>query len=261
MEPMIHKTTTTTIDHTNGSRRAAVNGLAVVGFIALLFIGVTLAIYAARYLPDSLSRLGAANVYFASFFSDDEGDNELEVVPGDSVPFEDGRNDEGEATTTPAVATTTSPTPTEPTTPRPTTPVITVVPVPGTQPTPYGKADLSIRLLEVGYLRTSSTDSFVKASRVPEGERAAFRFRVTNIGTNNTGTWEFEAELPTSPRYTYKSRSQSSLAPSQYADYTLGYDRARDGENRVTIEIDSDRDVDEISESNNDLSFEIEVED
>ena len=253
---MIHKTTTTTIDHTGGNRRAAVNGLAVVGFIALLFIGVTLAIYAARYLPDSLSRLGAANVYFASLFSD-EGDNELEVVPGDSVPFVDERNDEEAATTTPAVATTTSPTPT----PRPTTPVVTVVPVPGTQPTPYGKADLSIRLLEVGYLRTSSTDSFVRASRVPEGERAAFRFRVTNIGTNNSGTWEFEAKLPTSPRYTYKSRSQSSLAPNQYADYTLGYDRARDGENRVTIEIDSDEDVNEISESNNDLSFEIEVED
>jgi hypothetical protein len=241
-----------------------VNGLAVVGFVALLFIGITLAIYAARYLPEGISRLGAANVYFASFFGN-EGDNELEVVPGESVPFEDGRNDEdGMATSTDAVATTTSPTPTTPTTPttpRPTTPIVTAVPVPGTRPAPYGKADLSVRLVEVGYLRTNSVESFVKASRVPDGERAAFRFRVTNTGTNNTGSWEFEAELPTTPRYTYNSRTQPSLAPGEYADFTLGYDRARDGENRVTIEIDSDRDVDESNERNNTLTFEIEVED
>jgi len=261
MEPMTH-TTTTTVEKTGGTRRAAVNGLAVVGFVALLFIGITLAIYAARYLPEGVSRLGAANVYFASFFSD-EGDNELEVVPGESVPFEDERNDEEEmATSTDPVATTTSPTSNNPVvTPRPSTPVVTAVPVPGSRPAPYGKADLAVRLIEVGYLRTSDVDTFVKASRVPEDERAAFRFRVTNVGTNNSGTWEFEAALPTSPRYTYTSRAQRSLAPGEYADFTLGYDRARDGENRVTIEVDSDRDVSESSESNNDLSFEIEVED
>ena len=258
---MTHKTTTTTVETNGGNRRAAVNGLAVVGFIALLFIGITLAIYAARYLPEGISRLGAANVYFASFFSD-EGDNELEVVPGESVPFEDERNDEDEvATSTESVATTTPATPSQPGTPRPATPIVTAVPVPGTRPAPYGKADLSVRLLEVGYLRTSSADSFVKASRVPEDERAAFRFRVTNAGTNNTGTWEFEAILPTSPRYTYNSRAQKSLAPGEYADFTLGYDRARDGENRVTIEVDSDKDVDESNERNNEISFEIKVED
>jgi len=261
MEPMIHKTTTTTIDHTGGSRRAAINGLAVVGFIALVFIGITLAIYAARYVPESLSRLGAANVYFASIFGGEE-DSDLVVVPGDSVPFEDGRNDEETATTTETVATTTTPTPTQPTTPTPGTPTVIAVPVPGTgTPVLYGKADLAIRLIEVGYLRTSSPDSFVKASRVPEGERAAFRFRVTNTGTNSSGTWEFEAKLPTSPRYTYESRAQKSLLPGQYADFTLGYDRARDGENDITIEIDSDDDVNEINEGNNRLTFEIEVED
>lgn len=256
-------TTTTTVERPGGARRAAVNGLAVVGFVALLFIGITLAIYAARYLPETASRLGAANVYFSSLFNGGEEDNDLAVVPGESVPFEDERNDEEDrdAEEEP-VATTTSPTaPTTPVTPgRPTTPVITAVPVPGTHNL-YGKADLTVRLVEVGYLRTSSTDSFVKASRVPEGERAAFKFRVTNVGTNSSGRWQFEADLPTRPRYTYKSREQVSLLPGQFADFTLGYDRPRDGENDVKIEIDSGEDVNESNERNNTLTFEIEVED
>lgn len=250
-------TTTTTVERPGGARRAAINGLAVVGFVALLFIGITLAIYAARLLPNLESQLGAANVYFASIFGGDEEDNGLEVVPGESVPFEDGRNDEdASATTTEPVATTTSPsTPAVTPTPR-----VVAVPVPGTHNL-YGKADLSVRLVEVGYLRTSSVDSFVKASRVPDGERPAFRFRVTNIGTNESGRWQFEANLPTRPRYTYKSRDQVSLMPGQFADFTLGYDRPRDGENNVTIEIDSGNDVNESNENNNRLTFEIKVED
>jgi len=257
-------TTTTTVERPAGARHAAINGLAVVGFVALLFIGITLAIYAARTLPETASRLGAANVYFASIFGDDEGDNDLEVVPGESVPFEDERNDEDEdtATTTDPVVSdddTTPSTPVQPTTPgQPTTPRVVAVPVPGTRNL-YGKADLSIRLVEVGYLRTSSTDSFVKASRVPEDERPAFKFRVTNTGTNESGKWQFEAKLPTRPSYTYKSRDQVSLMPGQFADFTLGYDRPRDGENDITIEIDTGKDVNESNESNNRLSFEIEV--
>ena len=258
-------TTTTTVERPGGTRRAAINGLAVVGFVALLFIGITLAIYAARYLPETASRLGAANVYFSSIFNGGEEDNDLEVVPGESVPFEDERNDEDEDRDEEPVATTTSPTPSTPTTPvvtpgRPATPVVTAVPVPGTRNL-YGKADLTVRLIEVGYLETSSTNSFKKASRVPDGERAAFKFRVTNVGTNESGRWQFEADLPTRPRYTYKSREQVTLMPGQFADFTLGYDRARDGENDIKIEIDSGEDVNESNERNNTLTFEIEVED
>jgi len=259
-------TTTTTVERPTGTRRAAINGLAVVGFVALLFIGITLAIYAARILPDTASRLGAANVYFSSIFGGDEGDNDLEVVPGESVPFENERNDEDEesATSTDPVETTTSPVPSTPsqtvTPTQPTTPTVIAVPVPGTRNL-YGKADLTVRLVEVGYLRTSSTDSFVKDSTVPEDERPAFKFRVTNTGTNESGRWQFEAELPTRPRYTYKSREQVSLMPGQFADFTLGYDRPRDGENDVKIEIDSGEDVNESNENNNRLTFEIEVED
>lgn len=260
METVTKTTTTEVKDQSN--RGAAINALAVVGFIALVFVGIALAIYAARYVPETVARLGAANVYFSSIFGGDENsDDDLEVVPGDSVPFPD---DEGPTTDEevpsldedePAPAT-----PTKPTTPRPTTP--TVIQVPVTVPvTPYGDPDLSVRLLATGYLRTADTDSFVRDNEVPEGERPAVKFRVTNTGTNHSGAWEFEAKLPTTSSYTFKSRRQASLAPGQYVDFTLGFDRPKDGEQTIKITIDSGDDVDESNERNNTLSIDIEVED
>lgn len=259
----VTKTTSTEV-HEAPDRRAAVNGLAVVGFIALVFVGITLAIYAARYVPETVARLGAANVYFSSIFGGDENGEDLEVVPGEEVPFpsDDESNvdndnvpslDEDEKDETPS-------TPSTPTTPRPTTP--TVIQVPVTVPiTPYGKADLTVRLMATGYLRSANTSSFVSDNEVPEGERPAVKFRVTNSGTNYTGTWNFKAKLPTTSSYTYESKNQASLAPGQYVDFTLGFDRPKDGEQTITITIDSEDDVDEYNERNNTLSIEIEVED
>lgn len=266
MEPMTHTTTTTTVEKTDGSRRAAINGLAVVGFIALIFIGITLAIYAARYVPETVARLGSANVYFSSIFGNGDEDSDLEVVPGDSVPFDDedkndgevvvGADDESQVPLTPS----TPSTPSTPATPKPGKPTTITVPV--TVPvTPYGKADLAVRVMAVGYLKSADTDSFVKDNEVPEGKRPAVKFRVTNTGTNNSGSWKFKAKLPTTSSYTFESRSQASLAPNQYVDFTLGFDRAKDGENRITITIDSDDDVNESNEKNNTLTVDIEVED
>ncbi len=52
---------TTTVNR-NPGRRAAVNALAVVGFLALLAAGIALAIYSASYFPKIASRLGGAAV-------------------------------------------------------------------------------------------------------------------------------------------------------------------------------------------------------
>ena len=261
MEPVIHKTTTTS---SNPSRQAAVNALAIVGFIVLVIVGIWLAIYAARFVPETIGRLGAANVYFSSLFGGEEEDNDLEVVPGDSVPFED--DDEPVATSTPTTnddepKTDTPVAPPAPAAPRaPATPRVTTYPVAVPQAL-YGKADLIVKITEIGYLNTSSTASFVKSNEVPENKRPAVKFRVTNVGTNTTGSWEFDAKLPTSSTYTFSSPTQQSLLPTQHIDYVLGYDRAKDGENRFTITVDSDEDVDESNENNNVESVTIEVED
>jgi hypothetical protein len=79
--------TTTTINR-NPDRRAAVNALAIVGFIALLIIGIGLAIYSARFVPNIASRFGGAAVSLSSIFKKSE-DPALEVVTATTtLPFE-----------------------------------------------------------------------------------------------------------------------------------------------------------------------------
>lgn len=258
--------TTTTVTHGSASRRAAVNGLAVVGFVALIILGIGMAVYAARYVPQTIARMGSANVYFASLFDGDQDtentkdeDPGLVIVPGDEIPFEDEETPaKDEDKDEPKKDEDTKPTtPTTPT-PKPTT---TVIAVPGGTATYYGDPDLVVEIVETGYLRTTSTDSFVKADVVPDGKRPAFKFRVTNVGTNRAGSFVFEAKLPTSPAYTYESKKQQSLAPNQHLDFVLGFDRSKDGEQRVTVTIDTEDDVKEGNERNNSDSVVIEIED
>src|SRR3989344_3436924 len=45
------------------TRQAAINGLAVVGFIALVGAGIWFAVYSTRFVPTVVNNLGAAAVY------------------------------------------------------------------------------------------------------------------------------------------------------------------------------------------------------
>lgn len=255
---------TTTIRTTNGggARRAAVNALAIVGFIVLLFIGMALAIYAARFIPAAVSNIGSAAVYLSSqvFPSEDEGD--LVVVDDtETVPFGD---DETVATSTPA--TTTSPTTGTGgtvTNPRPGTPTTVVVPVQVPASTNYyGLPDLVVENVVTGYLNTSDTSSFRTSDEVPDGKRGAVKFTVINRGTNVSGRFEFEVKLPTTRGYTYSSRSQQSLRPGERIEYVLGFDQTREGQNRtISIAVDQDDEIDESNERNNDRSVTIDIED
>jgi len=252
---------TTTIRTTTGTtRRAAVNGLAVVGFIVLIIIGMALAVYAASYVPTAVSRIGAAAVFFSSAFQPADGDTDLVVVPpAETVPFGD---DVPAATSTPATTTPAIETPTTPAPVTPRAPVTTVVQVPGTPAPLFGLPDLTVENVTTGYLTSSDTDSFVRSNEVPEGERGAVKFSVFNRGTNVSGRFEFEAELPTDRAYTYNSSSQQSLNPGERIDYVLGFNKTKEGNNRtITITVDPDRDVKESNEGNNTRSATIDIED
>ncbi|MBU2158912.1 hypothetical protein KKD81_00810 [Patescibacteria group bacterium] len=238
-------------------RRAAVNGLAIVGFIVLILIGMALAIYAATFVPGAISRVGSAAVYLSSVFQPNEEDTDLVVVPPtETVPFGD---DIPAATSTPATST---PETTTPVTPTPGTPVVRVVQV-GTTPAPlFGLPDLVIENITTGYLTSSDTSTFRASSRVPDGERGAIKFTIANRGTNLSGRFEFDAELPTSRSYTYHSGNQDSLKPGERIDYVLGFDQAREGDDReITVTVDPDRDISESNEGNNSRSVTIDIED
>ena len=253
---------TTTIRTTtrSGSRQAAVNALAIVGFIVLIIIGMALAIYAATFVPSALSRVGSAAVYLSSqVFPSGEGDTDLVVVPPtETVPFGD---DAEVATSTPTTTPATGGTVT--TNPRPGTPTTTVIPVQVPASTNYyGLPDLVIENVQTGYLSSSNTSSFRASSRVPDGERGAVKFTIANRGTNVSGRFDFEVELPTTRGYTYSSRTQQSLRPGERIEYVMGFDQTREGNSRrIEITVDQDDDVRESNESNNDRSVTIDIED
>ncbi len=216
------------------SRQTVVSGLAVVGFIALLIAAIWFALYSTRFVPAVVNRIGAAAVYLGSVFTPAPAST-LSVVP---TPVASTTISFGTDATTSTATTQTS------SKPKP------VGSSTGTKTTTYtvgtttevaslsGLADLAVNIDTVGYLATSSTGSFVGTTTVPQGDAAAVRFTIKNVGTNWSGTWSFTATIPTYPAYTFQSQPQQSLAPGDSIQYTLGFNQATTGTNQViTIKV------------------------
>ncbi len=83
--------------------------------------------------------------------------------------------------------------------------------------------DISVVIESIGYL-DPITSRFVPSQYVAPGERAAVKFRVSNIGTKSTGLWGFTASLPSITHPNFTAYDQSSIAPGGGIDYTLGFD-------------------------------------
>lgn len=216
------------------TRKATVNGLAVVGFIALIVGGMLLVIYAARFIPETLSRLAGA-VYLSPSETVNPEESEVPVTsPTDETPTERPSNE-------PEL-------PVEQPIQGPVNPVI--IPVPAQL---YGRPDLTANILAVGYLRTSSASSFVADSSIDENDRPAVRFRVGNVGTNLINFWQVEIKYPSrTGSDTYLITSRDLLYPGGYKDFTFGFDDPEEGNDRhFTVTADPHDDVSEGSENNN----------
>ncbi|MEJ0054102.1 MAG: CARDB domain-containing protein [bacterium] len=256
------------------NRQAAIRALAVVGFIALLFIGMTLAVYTARYIPAAISGIGQAAVSLSSVFVPAK-ESTLEVVnSGTVVPFGTPAASTTTVNTTvviPATTTTTSSvTATVAPTPSAGAPANNAYVIPGTGTAVRsgsftGLPDLTVTNLVVGYLPSndSSDAAFVLSSSVPDNRRFAVKFSVVNRGTNVSGTWDFEAKLPTKQSYTFSSPTQVSLNPGDHIDFMLHLDdgEAKTGDQSFSVTLDPDKDVSESDESNNYASASIEIRD
>lgn len=233
-------------------RQATINGLAVVGFIALVIAGIWLAVYSTRFVPAVVNRIGTAAVYLGSIFTPSGGPT-LSVVPTASTTISFGT----------AATTSTG------TTFNNTKPVATNVgektsgtyQIGDTETNAlYGLPDLAVNSIATGYLALASTDSFVASSAVPYGSRAAVTFTIKNIGTNWSGTWRFSASIPTQTAYTYNSQPQQSLAPGDSIDYTLGFDRAKTGyDQSISITANFDNTASESNINNNSVTAKITI--
>lgn len=264
------------------SREAAIGGLAVVGFISIVGASMWLAVYATRFVPGVVNRIGEATVYLGSIFTP-EPDPILSVIPT-IIPFDEASSTPiTTASTTIAsissassslpkiIPTKTSATTTSPKTqPKRATPIIgpkanstQVIGVATTTVTTAslsGLPDLIVQIQEVGYLTTASTDAFVASSTVPYGNRPAVKFTIKNIGTNASGSWRFSASIPTQNAYIYQSYQQQPLSPGDGIDYTLGFDQANRGTGQViSITANFDQAIAESSMANNSTSTRITI--
>lgn len=114
-----------------------------------------------------------------------------------------------------------------------------------------GKPDLAVKILEVGVI-DKVTNVFTATTSLRSIDRIAVRFSVENLGTKETGSWYFNAVLPTYPSHIYSANSQVSLLPGDRIEFTLGFDSVekKDG-NVVVINTDPANSIFEASEDNN----------
>lgn len=236
------------------SRQAAINGLAVVGFVALVAAGIWLAVYSTRFVPTAVNDIGAAAVYLGSVLTPTD-DTSLSVAPATSTTISFGNE---------------SSTPTTITIPISSNQIIAQTAGEKTSgayqiggaPTSVlsGLPDLVVNISAIGYLATTSADSFVASSTVPSDSRPAVRFTIKNIGTNRSGEWRFSASIPTQTSYIYQSLPQQSLNPGDSIDYTLGFDQPIAGADKmISVTANFERTIGESNMNNNSASAKLTI--
>lgn len=241
------------------NRQAAINGLAVVGFVALVIAGIWLAIYSTRFVPTVVSRIGVAAVYLGSVFTPAKGPS-LSVVqnPTASTTISFGTADSTASTS--ASSSVVAPANSKPITTTAGEKTNSTYQIGGTTNVLSGLPDFYINITDVGYLVTTSADSFVTSSTVPAGSRPAVRFTIKNIGTNVASSWRFSASIPTQTSYIYQSQTQQSLNPGDSIDYTLGFDQAIAGSNKmISVTVNFDHTVGESNTNNNSASAQLTI--
>lgn len=119
----------------------------------------------------------------------------------------------------------------------------------GTFPNVVRKADLHIAAKSTGVV---INNVFIAKTSFNSSDNPAVRFVISNIGNIPTGPWQFNAVLPTYPSQIFPSGTQPSLAPGEMIEYTLSLGNlAYSGNNVVTINVDTNQIVSELSETNN----------
>lgn len=181
-----------------------------------------------------------------------------------TIAIQDVRLDDATSTSTEPTATTTPVTPVTSSTGSPQAGVPQyITTTTGPVSDPNGKADFTVRVIAYGLVDKNS-GAFTEKDEIPRdlpsNKRGAIKFVVENVGTKLSGEWVFEAALPTSPSYTYKSKDQDSLYPGDKIEFIIGFDKIKNAdEDDYRIEVDSKDEVNESNENNNVKTGEIEI--
>ena len=228
------------------------NGLAIVGFITLVFLGIVLAVYLARFVPTAVNGLASAVVTVTSVFIPAE--DEVVVVEDEDDPVIEFPTQEDEET--PSTETPTTTTPPTPTPGTEETDVINRGETGGVVSDPNGKSDLVPSIVATGKLvGGNSMSDFVVTDNVSRDDRIAVKFSIANEGTKtSTDNWNFNVTMPTTDTYIFRSNPShvQALNPGERIEYVIGFDRARTGDDRpITVVVDTNDRENELNENNN----------
>ncbi len=128
------------------------------------------------------------------------------------------------------------------------------------QKTYYGKPDLQITLIGTGIIDPAS-GQFTLTNYAGFNDEIAIRFEVKNIGTNISGPWKLRINTPSRTTPYYDSAYQTSIKPGDRIIFTTSFNSpTATGINTAYITADPLNVVNEISESNNQITVPIKIE-
>ena len=132
-------------------------------------------------------------------------------------------------------------------------PITEKVPVKKTAPVSSGPADLSVRIIATGYIDPASGALLMNRAPNP-GDIVGVEFDIANIGGSPTGTWYFDAHLPTATPYTYTSPAQASLAPGAHIMNPLRFTQLAPGGGLFTAIANPSSQVNDANRTNNEAA-------
>jgi hypothetical protein len=123
----------------------------------------------------------------------------------------------------------------------------------------FGKSDLQVTLIATGIIDPASKQ-FTQTNYAGFNDEIAMKFEVKNIGTNVSGSWKLRINTPSRTTPYYDSPDQSSIKPGDRIIYTTSFDNPTTlGINTAYITADPLNNVNEISESNNQIIVPINI--
>jgi hypothetical protein len=251
-------------------KESAIKGLAVLGIIALIIIGLYGSARVLANLPEVARSIASGFVSVTSqFFGADEDDEDEEDDRESNVIIverdEDEGDDDEDSTSDEEVNDddddTTPTTPAQSTTPQYRYVVVQTPTSFGPQVSdPNGDVNLEVSILATG-MWDRQKNRFVEQDVLDEDDRGAVRFQVRNIGTKTSEEWKYRVDLPTDPSHTYDSDEQMELKPGERIEYTLQFDSLSESNNELTIEVDPGRRIDDVERSNNRVEVDLDIRD
>lgn len=238
--------------HGSSEKKININGLIMIGFVGLIVAGMLLAVYAARYVPETLSRLAGA-VYLTGEAPKNATSTPREKDKTTSSPAPAITPEVPSTPSVSATSTTRTPRVADDTGYTPRTTTYTPPRVIQNTPRLSGYPDLALTNLRGGYF---SGNRFIEDSRISSNDDMGIKFTVWNQGTNIVDGWRVRVRVEGQDDAIALG---GLLYPNGYQNFTLRATDLENGALTTRVDVDYTNTVIESNERNNSDSVEVVV--